>query len=81
MTKLKTLKDIEFGKDFYHLRRNIANSKDLKEEAIKWIKSKIDRIMELQKSDEPYKEEWISQNQAVILAFSKFFNIKDGDVK
>lgn len=38
MSELKTLKDIQFGKDFPYLNRDIANVRDLKEEAIKWIK-------------------------------------------
>jgi len=55
---------------------------ELKQEAIKWVKNRIDRIAELQEAIETNQREmWISQNEAVVIVFKKFFNITEAELQ
>lgn len=93
MVELKTLKDIQFGKDFPYLKRDIANIEDLKHEAIKWIKeldtlsvsgdchyNKIDKIFDY--SCMACSEGCGMCGTEIIINFIKhFFNITEEDLK
>lgn len=81
MTELKTLKDLEF--EVYGSKDKKVMSKDLRQEAIKWIK-------ELEKEPVDIKEEimWTAetiitdknQRKRLIVWIKHFFNITDWDL-
>ncbi|HEA65051.1 MAG TPA: hypothetical protein ENI02_02795 [Candidatus Aminicenantes bacterium] len=55
---------------------------DVKQEAIKWVKNRQDRIKELNEAVPSHQREmWISQNEAIIAVFKTFFNIKEEELQ
>lgn len=70
MTELKTLSP----EDTYETARA---------KAIKWIKNRKERIKELENSKLPEKtkQDFIQQNMAINIAFIKFFNLTEEDLK
>jgi len=79
--KLKTLKDLEEGKyDF----KGLVRIDHLRQEAIKRIKLREKRVIELSK-DKSISEDtattWMSQNNAIVIELKDFFNITSEDLK
>ena len=84
--EFKTLKDLPISP----LRRPKGTElayldwfkEQLKQEAIKWVKNRQDRIKELNEAVETHQREmWISQNEAIIAVFKTIFNITEEDLQ
>lgn len=56
-------------------------TEELKQEAIKLIKDRQARIKKLEKNPTEDSSLFISQNEAVIIVFKYFFNVKESDLK
>ena len=79
MSKLRTLKDFE---EMLYKNPNLAKLRILnvlKGEAIKHVRSKERRIKEIRRQN--LNDNWIYQNEAVIMWIVTFFNLTGEDLK